>query len=1755
MQSQAAGKAEPGITVTIPNYQLVQVLGEGRNAVVYQAYRQQDPQRQPYTLKVFKDIYPSPAQQARFRHELRIMQRLDSPYLVNVISMEEQAGIFMLVSHYDELRSLHNWLVRTPFSVELFLKVALHLALALEDIHRQGVMHGDLKPSNILIDAAADKVKLADFGMSRIFERHFAYHPESLEGTLPYISPEQTGRTNKLVDYRSDFYSLGVTLFQIATRRLPFEAKDHLSLIHAHLAIEPPQAAAFNPDLPQPLSDIIARLMAKNPEDRYQRAAAIQADLEHCQAHWLSTGAIAPFSLGTADRRLRFEVSRKLYGREAELQRLTQLLNEIGQEPPTLTLVAGSAGIGKSTLIQALQPAIVAIRGMFIADKYDQYQRNIPYSALVRSLQSLLRRLLREPAVTLKTWQEGLQAAIGVNGQVISEVIPEVELLLGPQPAIPTLPPEQAKERFITTFNQFLRACSGAHQPLILFLDDLQWADESSLEFLQAFLADPQPVYVLIIGAYRDAETSPDHRLKRLISHLSTLGRPPYQVNLTPLDLAAVKQLSVDTLLRQQLSPNGPLQSPAGAVAEASLEALANLLYQKSGGNPFFLTTLLQTLHDDGLLTPAVPRDNGGASLDWNWDISAIQTARLGDNVIDLLLQKLDRLPEETLQLLEQAACLGNSFQLPTLRLVSQHDFEALYTHLEPAIQADLIRERGETLSFVHDRVQEAIYQRLDEAAQQQHHWQIGQTMLTHYDQHTLDETLFTVVNQLNQGRSLAKDAAIRSKLVELNYQTGLKARNSIAFEASQAYFQISAELLPPDSWQSDYTQTYAVWYELLVAQTLLLNHEAVLATAEVILTHAQSDLDRARCYRRLVSLHAWQSNFGQALAMGNQALALLGEPLPEDSQVIRQAIGGELKHLATHLTSQEIIINLPEMTDPTALVQLEIRHELTPALYRTSAELLVLNNLHMIRLALEHGSHPALSIAFVGSAVAMIVQGQLKQAVFFNSIAAALWQRYPNAFETAQNIVAAAWSSPVVLPDITTIRHQNAWGQLLCQNVSNIFYWGTSLCLQALTDLIDGQDLNQTLAQAQETHDHFFQRHKVERYRQFIVTVIETYLKPLLDLETGSLEALEQELSQAQFFHCVFHLHIFTGMLRYTFGDYSAALAHLTKAKESAFSQPAGLFNPIWQIYQVLALLALAQQTTEDAAAPTHGESPGAIQQAEELLAKVEALNEHSSTFTPYTAFARAELAYTRQDPNWHSTFFAAIDQATAAEYTLLQAIIHERLAKHMLASGYRASRGHLEEALYLFEQCGAAAKVQQLKQTYAFYLRPLSGRDHLGSTSSTEGSSDSSQTLPALHRDLDTYAIVKASQAISSEIDLERVLSAVMQTLGEVSGAESALLILEQEGERLIRARYQARTGQVVAGLGDTLPVRGSNLVSEEVVRYVHRTRQTLLLDDACSVGEFTNDHHIQTKRVRSVLCEPIQEQNRLMGSIYLENNLSSHAFTPERVEVVRLLATQAAISINNAQAIVARTEQERVQRELEIARDVQLSLLPQQAPHYPHFEIAQTSYPARQVSGDLYGYFQRPKGGLAVAVGDVTGKGMPAALLMGATVVALSGAIEADLSPGETLIRTDRVLQPFISSKQNVGLCLAYFEPGQMWVANAGAIAPIVRNKEETRMWLEVGGLPLGTHLSGHFGYDNTSIQLTLNDIVILTTDGLVEATNAQGQMYGFERFEAAVATGPTDSASAMLDHLLANWRSFIGQTEQQDDLTMVVIRVSK
>jgi predicted ATPase/serine/threonine protein kinase/serine phosphatase RsbU (regulator of sigma subunit) len=1704
--------------VVIPHYDIVATLGEGHSAVVYKAYRHDDPDRRPLTLKVFKNIYLSPGQHARLRREVALLRQLMSPYLLPVLGLEEHAGLFMLVSPYTDLRSLAERLATGPLDATTLLTIAIHLARALEDIHRQGVIHGDLKPSNILVDTRADAVKLIDLGLSRIFDQQQSYYPQRLEGSLPYISPEQTGRANRPVDERTDFYSLGVTLFQMATGALPFAARDQLGLIHAHLAVEPPRVASLNPALPIVISDLIGRLMAKNPDDRYQEAAAIRADLERCLSAWRQSGMIVPFPLGQAERRARFSLPHALYGRETELRALRARLTTIGQGSSTLTLIAGAPGIGKSSIVQVLQPDIAAIGGVFVAAKYDQYQRTIPYSALIRAAQIRLRQILRAPDDDLRSWTAVLQQAVGANGQVLCEVLPEVELLLGVQPPAPDLPPQQAQVRFTQTCSAFLRACATPQQPLVIFLDDLQWADDSSLTFLAAFLDDPQPTALLLIGAYRDDEVAADHPLRQFIKRLADAGCPPYQIFLAPLDRAAVQQLLADTL-RVALPLN------------RHLEELVGLLHAKSEGNPFFLGTLLRTLHDDGVLRRM--------EYGWHWDRDAVDRMRLSDNVVDLVLLKLDSLPATTVRLLQQAACIGNVFPFTTLSDAAELNLDDVLDRLVPAWRAGLILEGTDTSQFAHDRVQEALYSLLDAQSRAREHWRIGQAMLHQYDQPELDEHLFAVVSQLNQGRSLAGDAD-QSLLLDLNYRAGLKARASAAFDVSCEYFETARALLPADGWQRDYDRTAAIWLEVLTANSLVLRYDAAFDAAAV-LEHLRTPLERARCYRQVARLHTAAAKYSEMLTAANQALALLDQPLPDDPARARQAIAEETASLAGRI-NREALAALPDMTDPAALIQVAVRYEIAGGLYRIAPELFALNNLRLIRAGLKWGIHPTVATGLGGHAVVLITQGQLQSANTLIDISLGYCDRYATAYETAFNLIGGLGSWGMMLPDLAAMRAQNARGQALCRQVGDVLYWGTTLALQLVIDTIESATLPEMLATSEANRDSFFRRYKLDRWEQLLRGGIEFYLKPLLGIASADLQATEQALRDNPLLHfAIFHAYTWAAIVSYTMGNYARALEELACADTYLSSNRIGFINMLGQCYRALALLALDE-----------AHDPATLAQVAALLAGIDRVGEYTAAYRPYSAFVHAELAYAQSEPTWHSRFVAAIEQAAAAGYTLLRGTIHEHMAAHLLAAGHRWGRAHIEESLNLFEQCGAHAKRQQLQSAYVAYFRGGSRgysmpADLRETTSmSTEGSSS------MLQQDLDLYAILKASQTISSEIDFDRVLRSVMQTIGEVSGAQVAYLIMEQAGDLIIQGSYSAAesSAQPIARPQAPLPLGSSAAISEAIVRYVQHTQHPLLLDDASHVGEFADDPAVRARGVRSVLCQPIQEQSRLIGMIYLENNLSTHAFTPERTEVVRLLATQAAISISNAQAVAARAEQERVQRDLEIAYDVQRHLLPLEAPQHPRYDIAGASKAVRQVSGDLYGYYQRPGGGLAVAVGDVTGKGMPAALLMSATTIALAGAVATTASPAATLLQAHRVLAPGMARQQNVAICLVYLDDTQARFVNAGAVAPLVRSGPSTRT-LDLGGVPLGTPLTELLPYQEQVVQLQAGDLLVLMTDGVVEATNVQGELFGFERCAAAIAAGPATSARAMLNHLLDAVATFADQAEMQDDVTAVVV----
>ena len=613
-------------TLTLPGYKITTSISDGFNTSVYRGIRQSD--EEPVIIKILKAEFPTLEQITRLKHEYKITQHLHVDSIVKYYSLETYQNRLALISEDFGGNSLSKT-ISTQLNLTAFLKIGIQLASALNSLHQNCIIHKDIKPSNIIINLETGTVKLTDFSIaSRLSKETPQINSTNLvEGTVAYMSPEQTGRMNRTLDYRSDFYSLGVTFYEMLTGELPFHSNDILELVHCHIAKHPTAPCECRRNLensdrvPQVVADIVMKLLAKNAEDRYQTAEGIKADLEKCLNSWQTTGEIADFVPGQFDRSPQLSIPQKLYGREAEVDRLLAAFERVSglaeaqplensenlatRSQSEIVLVSGYSGIGKTAIVNEVHKPIVRQHGYFINGKFDQFKRNIPYAALIQAFGSLIGQLLTQSSEKLQAWREKLGAALGTNGAVIVDVIPEIELIIGKQPEVPQLGAAESQNRFNRVFQEFIGVFTRAEHPLVIFLDDLQWADSASLNLMQLLVGNSESQYLLLIGAYRDNEVNPTHPLVQAIEQIAKTGTPVNNIVLQPLDFGNVSELIADTL-----------------TANDKVKLLAELIFHKTGGNPFFITQLLQALYQENLLYFEF------SSGSWQWDLAQISGDR-----------------------------------------------------------------------------------------------------------------------------------------------------------------------------------------------------------------------------------------------------------------------------------------------------------------------------------------------------------------------------------------------------------------------------------------------------------------------------------------------------------------------------------------------------------------------------------------------------------------------------------------------------------------------------------------------------------------------------------------------------------------------------------------------------------------------------------------------------------------------------------------------------------------------------------------------------------------------------------------------------------------------------------------------------------------------------------------------------------------------------------------------------------------------
>jgi predicted ATPase/class 3 adenylate cyclase len=1494
--------------IDIPNYTILKLIYESSNSLIYQAQCHQD--NRPVIFKLLKEDYPSPAELTRYLQEFDFLINLNLTGVIKAYELTKYQNSLVLVLEDFGGKSLAILAHIHHFSLAELLPLFIQVADSLGQVHAADLIHKDINSHNIVYNPTTGQVKLIDFGLATRLPREnpTLKSPNQLEGTLAYLSPEQTGRMNRTLDYRTDLYSLGVTFYELLTGQLPFVSADPLEIVHGHIAKRPVPVHKVNPQIPRIISDMVMKLMAKNAEDRYQSAFGLKYDLEQCLVNLTDLQDGSSFELAQQDISGKFYLPQKLYGREAEIEALWQAFDRVSSGTAELLLIAGYSGIGKTVLVQELYKPMTAKRGYFIAGKFDQFQRNIPYSAMVTAFRSLVQQLLTESAIQLANWQTKLLAALGPNGQVIVNVIPEVELIIGQPPAIPQLPTTEAQNRFNLVFQNFIKTFCAAEHPLVIFLDDLQWVDPASLKLLTVMMNDIP--YLLVLGAYRDNEVTPTHPLMTTLAELQKTGVTLQTLTLSPLTWFHIIQFLADTLSLKADFASLVNPSPIGG-GHGKVQGLAELLLEKTGGNPFFLGEFVKTLYTENLLQFDYQQQG------WQWELTQIQASNITDNVIELMADKIQKLEKPTQQVLKLAASLGNQFESKMLALIAKQSPEETQQHLWEAVTKGLVLIlQPDTYKFVHDRVQQSAYSLIAESERPALHWQIGQLLLNSIP--ILEEWLFEIVDHLNQGIALAETQTTKNQIAHLNLQTGQKAKLATAYGAALDYLQTGLTLLATDSWQTQYELTLALYTEAAETAYLCGQFEEMERLAAIVLQHARMLLDKVKVYEVKIAAYMVQPQPLAAIDTGLTILKLLGVSLPKRPNNLHIVLGLIETKLALRGKRIEDLGNLPTMTAADKLAAMRILSSILSATYTAVPNLLPLVVFKGIILSVKYGntsSSPTMYVSY-GMILCSILKN-IDSGYRFGKLALNLLSRL-NANEA---------KAKIALIFNCCIQHWQAHGQQtlpsLLEGYSSGIETGDSeyaahcITMYFENAFFSGRDLvsveretaKYSSAIKKLKHERGFQ--SINLNWQMILNLIKPVSNPCNLIGEVYDESTRLRLDiAANDENALFHLYFYKLILCYLFGEFQLALENAALTEKYLASGLGTMTATIFHFYDSLVKLAMYSATPKS--------------QQRRLLRQVRANQKKIKQWAHYVPInylhrfylvAAEQYRVLGKELRAMDCYDKAIALAKKHQYLNEEALAHELAAQFYLEQGRETiAQIYLQNAHYCYLCWGATAKVTHLQTRYPQFLaRKSSNTPSSWLSSSVSISTSGSQSL-------DLNSIIKASHTLSGEIVLQNLLEKMMNIVIENAGAEEGFLLLPKQGQWFIEA--EGALGQQAVTILQSLPINDNWLVSAAIVHYVVRTQQPLALNAATKEGVFTQDIHIVRFQVKSVLCLPLKHQGQLTGVLYLENNLITGAFTPERLEILNLLSSQLAISLENA-LLYANLEQKVVERTRELSQ----------------------------------------------------------------------------------------------------------------------------------------------------------------------------------------------------------------------------------------
>ncbi len=1464
------------------NYILREKIHETQNSIIYRGHKENEAQQ--FIIKLLRTRYPTPSEIARFRQEYDLIKGLDLEGVIKTFDIIIHGDGFALILEDFDGISIKSLLDKQKrFDLKSLLRISVKIAEALGSIHEKEIVHKDIKPHNILINPTTEMVKITDFGISTLLthENDEVYNPDFITGTLAYMSPEQTGRMNRTVDYRTDLYSLGITMYEMLTGNLPFKSQDHdpIELIHSHIAVMPEPPAIFDPGIPEVISDMIMRLLAKAPEERYQNGFGLMADINECIKQFDEKQNIEIFELGRFDISNRFITPPKLFGRDKEIEELISGFDAVATQKTgaTVMVVSGAPGIGKSAMVNEIHKSIVARKGYYISGKYEQFRRDKPYSAIIQAFQVLAKQILSESEERISVWRDNLLKALGTNGKVITDVIPEVELIIGNQPDLPTLGPEESRNRFNFVFEKFMEVFPQKEHPLVVFLDDLQWSDLASLQFLKNILTGSGMNYFFLILSYRDNEVGEFHQVMDFLGHVE---KSKVKVNRITLGTLTVRNIT--DLIKYFLR-----------CSEEEGTKLAELLVKKTGGNPFFVNHCLQTLYNEMLI---VHEGVHG----WRWDVEKISRMQVTDNLVDLMAGKIGKLSKGTQEVLKICACIGNRFDLETLAAVRGTSVDLALVDLTEAINEGMVSHVGEMYVFHHDRIQEAAYSLVTDAEKSNLHYKIGKLTLDTTDDAGLQKKLFYIVDQLNLGVDMIQGAEEREKLATFNLDAGKKAKASAAYGPAFGYLQKGIGLLEDHPWQNQYELTLSLYSESTEAAYLMGDLDRMNELAEITIINAQTTLDKISIYLSRINACMAREDYQGAINVALPVLNLLGLRLPQNPTQLH--VGMELMKLKIRLLGMkpEDILNLPRMTDPERLAAEKIIVSIGHAAFYMKPNMLAMVILRGIG-GFRYGLAPDHAFA-VASYGILLAAGlcDFKGSIAFGQLGLKLIDKMGARDQECRtifvyNAIVRHWSFPI-RDTIDSLRD----GYRIGMETGDIGFASFNLFLSdvhALFSCMELSELDSIMSRNNQTIMGLNQNYTLTLHSltwQSVFNLRGQCDDPLkvsgkaIDGET-LLPAWESANNRAAL--AVFW---FIKLIMCTvYNDFALAVKASNQFKKYKDAMQGIVINLYAVMCDSMARLFMYQSATPDEKIKYRV----LVTMNQIKLKKWAASSPSNGLHMYYLVEALRTWLISENMKKVETLFEQAIHLCKKHDDIIIEGIVSEHAIKFFQAAGNEKKANDFKAAAYsCYSRWGATGLLNKLNKIYPDIVTSAGkvSQDTGMDTTITTGS----HTLAAT---LDLSSAMKVSEAITSEIMLERLLQKIMHMSLTNAGAQRGYLILDTDGELTIEVSEDADKKESL--VMQSMVLKDCDDICHAIVNYVHHSGKDVVLGNALDEGPFTDDPYIMRTKCKSILCSPFMHKGNLAGILYMENNLSTDAFTPERLNMLRMFSAQAAISIENA------------------------------------------------------------------------------------------------------------------------------------------------------------------------------------------------------------------------------------------------------------